>query len=144
MNHLKIFEDAKRIADLKDYFQPRIDWKYYNYLIDKGTEFEDKGYIVIVKICIKSDSYYDDFFNNVKGFNDNISRAALSDYKRFYKKNGLYYVVNMYLNEQDAYTETLSLNLSYEYVEKIKNNTSYCNISAKVIYTKPKNKIIMK
>lgn len=96
----KISEDITPSNWVETYFKDKIDWKRFNSLCDKLTKYEDKGYVVNIRISVYDDSgftgmegYYVIYFH----YNDGgIYIDSLLDQKiQAYKKNGFYYMVKI-------------------------------------------------
>ena len=99
----------------KEFFNDKIDWKFFNFLLDKATEFEDKDLSFEIRIGMFLNNklytiyfYLSDnepFFNNMK----------LGDAIEAYEKIGLSYTIYIY---NGSLKDPINLELFYE---KIKN-----------------------
>lgn len=49
MKYIELFENSDNTVE--EFYKDKIDWKFYNYLIDKMTVYEDAGYTVIITVC---------------------------------------------------------------------------------------------
>ena len=86
--------------EFENFFKDKIDWKFYNYLHDKFTQFSDIGkYTLRIEVLIKKapaiyDSIYDD---NAPEHPPIYPEVGFSLAKQYYEKNKqLYYNIVAY------------------------------------------------
>jgi len=88
---------------IKEFFDKKIDWKFFNYLQYVSTQFEDKGYEIVLSIAIArgrkdyNSHVYDDIYeidsSDAGRFIEEVSnKEKIFDY---YKHNGLFYLVSI-------------------------------------------------
>jgi len=94
MDKIKYVNRAQR------FFEDKIDWKFYNYLTDITTPYEDKGYFVVIDIAtydyeLNTKHIY--FMSDDKQYKylDNIFNVHVLE--KYYNKElyGLYYGIGI-------------------------------------------------
>lgn len=106
---------ASDYIKVEEYFKSKIDWKIYNFLLDRVTEYEDIG---IPNICVEVMYRYDIYDDN-KGTteyhwlykwymdeNDYVN-TNLNHLKTQYEKYGLYYSIIIYEDNVKSIINTL-------------------------------------
>ena len=124
-----------------------VDWKDFNYLLDKLTVLEDKGYNVYLAACIRMDKVHRPDFEfiyaycNYENWEDNVSsRNELfgMEYISSYQKNGIYYKV--YIHNTKKWQH--NLRELEDFFELVKDK--YVNIDDQMIYDDGSGNLILK
>ena len=107
------------LPKLIDLFKDKVDWKFFNYIIDRSFEFSDK-YDVTFRfyICV-NDGRFSKFFIYFPDLEDNgdfIVDDSMEEYIDNYKKSGIYYKIVAYSDGTHYNRKVMD-----EYYEKIKN-----------------------
>ena len=87
----------------KEFFNDKINWKFFNFLVDKSTELEDIGYDVWIYVGFKN--YKNDLYkiygrdvmiNSDKyGWSDMTNELCIDGYEKY----GLFYVCKFYFED---------------------------------------------
>jgi len=87
----------------KEFFNDKIDWKFFNFLVDKSTELEDMGYDAWIYVVFKN--YKNDLFciygrdeideEGKYGWRNMTNELAIDAYEKY----GLFYVCKFYYND---------------------------------------------
>ena len=92
---------------IRQYFENKINWKIFNSILDKCTEFEDKNITYILNVCVKKQAspsiepFYDTIYTRFYVNDSNIrihyddEEFKLDDYIKLYERDGLYYMVSV-------------------------------------------------
>lgn len=100
---------------IEEYFKDLIDWKFYSYLREKLTPYEDMGIKAEICVCVKTGKYHTWIYgSHVNDFN----RNNLAGWEVFgaHRTHGLYYTVFIYDDEGNEIKD-----ITEEYYQKIKN-----------------------
>lgn len=99
------------------FFEDKIDWKFYNYLTDIITPYEDKGYFVVIDIAtydyeLNTKHIY--FMGDDKQYKylDNVFNAHILE--KYYNSNGLVYLIYVFKNFEDG-------KIQYDILDEIYN-----------------------
>ena len=111
MDKIKYVNRAQR------FFEDKIDWKFYNYLTDITTPYEDKGYFVVIDIAtydyeLNTKHIY--FMSDDKQYKylDNIFNVHVLE--KYYNSNGLVYLIHVFKSFEDG-------KIQYDKLEEIYN-----------------------
>lgn len=118
------------------YFKERIDWKFYNYLLDKATKYADEGYNINVSVFVAA-KYKDEitYFSEVYDGSVYTGRD-IDNGVGHYRGGGLFYDIEIQAPGKDSIIE--------EYYNEIKHMCVLDNKSKKNLKVKPLNEIIKK
>ena len=117
------------MLSLENYFKDIIDWKTYNYLVDKSTKYEVLDFVVNIECVVRGDvgEVNRDFFifKSVNGkleYNYITHGSTLTHYRKLIEKNGLSFLIEIHINIP-AYKKRISnSDLVLEFFEMIRKN----------------------
>jgi len=124
------------MSRMEAFFKDKIDWKFYNYLIDRLTKYEDKtGNYFSISICVDAskrfiNGYY--IYNTYRleiGEKSGYDTEAMNidPYVKMYNENGLFYNIELKGENYLTYDEKIKeIDIVFDYIKdrSIKVNTS--------------------
>ena len=130
---------------IESFFKDKIDWKFYNFLVDRLTKYEDEtGIKVLVSVCVDKSADFGDghiIYDPYKlEIGDGVSAYMDVDninwYVIAYNKNGLFYLVNIYHDEHMTHeVKVAQTDIIYDYI-KDKSVQIPCGFA--ILVVKPK------
>jgi len=98
VNYIKVFEERDKQEELKEYFNDKINWKAFNFLLQKITQFEDMGYRIALRICLRNPEHQSGHFD-MYTYNTDINKGEYTT-GRFYDFKD---IVEYYNNDKTIY-----------------------------------------
>ena len=120
----------------REFFADKIDWKFFNFLMDRTTKYQDIGCSVKVSVLIKNgnsvNSEYTKVFCYYSSSNQSVYFDEFYDDKELkvviprYEKRGLFYGVSIDALRDD---ETYDYSKTHYMDEFIEEMSKYCDVN---------------
>ena len=124
----------------EEYFKSKIDWKFFNYLKDQVTEFEDSGNDIKIFVCYVPDKIHNYVIYSYENGNDmdeteNLTDVIIND---IINNDVLYYSIKPVMSgfKYDSFNSQLLADEIYNRIKK--RCKDYKHGSGSVFYVKPK------
>ncbi len=122
------------MLNIESFFKDKIDWKFYNYLIDRFTDYEDLGYVMLIDISVTLNSDDQLIYNSDKRY-CSYSLSYMNLVIKSYNTHGLFY--NCYIYDKTDY-HFADRKIAQLFKDKIENKCKYLKGSEYIIYCQPK------
>ena len=142
-----LLELSDMLGAIEEYCKKHVNWRFFNYILNILTEYEDKGHTTIFQVCFIYEPYdknkLDSKFKPILYYESGEWEYRESPFRmcKDYEEQGLWYVIKI-IGKEDAYTRSYedtqtNSQLLEEIHEKIKNKINLIEKSYKLVF-KPK------
>ena len=122
-----------RIDNIKGFFESKIDWKFFNFMIDKAIKFEDEGFGVMLSVFTGDDIVYKHETNKNDRYITATETKTLID---SFKKNGIVYSIDVFNTISDRSFEwEYNIDKTLELYKSVKSRCKFIRFRVKNIQT---------